>query len=128
MKKIIYIIFGLIFFIFLIQDDYQYVESGQARIVYDPSAIDDNTLAMAYKYFENIGFFDNKVGDVVLIEQGLDNYIAVKFPVVKGSHTEARIIDSFRVLGAELQESAFGAKLFEIHLTDSQFDTLKVIR
>lgn len=113
---------------YIIQDDYQYVESGQAQLAYDPSSIDEETLSKAFDYFEDTGLFNNQVGKIVLIEQGNGLYTAVKFPVIKGAHTDSNIVRGFRKIGSELKDAAFKDKLLEIHLTDTNFETLKVIR
>ncbi len=128
MKQFLFVALALISLgMFLTDVDYEYIQYGDAQIAYDSSTVPVEVAERAHQFLIMSGGYDNKSGDILLLEKNNVGTWVAKFPVFTGAETNPRVIGSFKLLGGQIKSRVFNNEVFELHLADSSFNTVRIL-
>lgn len=110
------------------EGEYEYIEYGNAHMVYDSSTVPTEVAQKLHQFWMSKGGYDNKSGDALLLEKTESGSWIVKAPVFTGAETNPKIVGSFKLLGANMKVQVFNNDSLEFHIADSSFNTLKILQ
>ncbi|APD91579.1 hypothetical protein BM524_18240 [Alteromonas mediterranea] len=129
MKKALILIVAIaILSMVFTESDYKYIQYRDAQMVYNSATVPVETAKKFHLHWATNGGYDNKSGDVVLLEKSNDGAWVVKTPVFTGAETNPKIVGSFAIMGAEMKKSVFNNEELELHMADPSFNSLKILK
>jgi RNA 3'-terminal phosphate cyclase len=90
-----------------VEGQYEYIQYGNAQIAYDSSTVSTEVAQKLHQFWMSKGGYDNKSGDVLLLEKAESGSWIVKAPVFTGAETNPKIVGSFKLLGANMKSQVF---------------------
>ncbi|CAH9054839.1 hypothetical protein PSECIP111951_02678 [Pseudoalteromonas holothuriae] len=129
MNKVIF--FAVIAFVvaaIYLNNNFNYIQHGDAKFVYDESSIDNALAQQIHQYLLNNNAYKDKTGEIFLLKKTPSDTWIIKYPVYQGGDIAPKLLKEIETLSQGLKEQVLNNETLEVHITNVGYQSVQFFK
>jgi hypothetical protein len=105
----------------VLNNDFDYIQHGDAKFVYDTTSVNDEMAQTIHQFLLDKNSYQGQTGELFLLKQTETGKWLVKFPVYQGGDLAPQLMRELEVFAKDLQKQVLNGAPLEVHITNAGY-------
>lgn len=129
MSKFVFIaIIAFVVGAFMFSNNFESLEHGDAKFVYDASTVDINVANQVHNFLIEEEVYERQTGEILLLKKTKAGVWVAKFPVYQGGEIAPQVLKNIEKLSIDIKQTVLNNEPLEVHITNAGYQSVQFFR